>query len=75
MQTKLPTFQRACDVLRARVRFEPPCNLRLPGRETLRADDTALIREATRIYVETWVVPLIDAMQSGGADDIKIWLP
>lgn len=75
MRTEGKTFQRACDVLRSRVRYEPPANLRLPGRETLRADDTALIREATRIYVETWVVPLINAMQSGDAADIKIWLP
>lgn len=75
MRTDLPTFQRACDVLRSRVRYEPPARLRLPGRETMSADDTALIREATRLYVETWIVPLINSMQTGSAEDIKIWLP
>ena len=74
MNTTLPTFQRACDVLRSRVRFET-ARLRLPGRETMSADDTALIREATRLFTETWVVPLIDAMQSGTMNDIKDYLP
>jgi hypothetical protein len=75
MRTDGKTFQRACDVLRSRVRFEPPASLRLPGRERLSQDDTALIREATRVYVEAWIVPLINSMQSGDASDIKIWLP
>lgn len=74
MRNRGTTYIRACDVLRSRVRFET-ARLRLPGRENMAADDTALIREATRLFVETWVVPLIDAMQSGTAQDIKDYLP
>ena len=74
MRNRGTTFVRACDVLRSRVRYEA-AHLRLPGRETMAANDTALIREATRLYVETWIVPLINAMQTGSAEDIKSWLP
>ena len=74
MRTTGKTFQRACDVLRSRVRFET-ARLRLPHRQTLGADDTADIREATRLYIETWVIPLIDAMQTGKSQDIKDMLP
>lgn len=69
-----PTFTRACDVLRSRVRFETAA-LRLPGRELVKHNDTELIREATRVYVETWIVPLIDAIQSGDIARIKEMLP
>ena len=74
MRTRGKTFQRACDVLRSRVRFET-ARLRLPGRQLMQTDDTALIREATRLFTETWVVPLIDAMQNGTSQDIKDMLP
>jgi len=73
MRTDSKTFQRACDVLRSRVRFET-ARLRFPSNHTMAQDDTPVIREATRLYVETWIVPLINAMQSGNAEDIKIWL-
>ena len=74
MRNQSKTFQRACDVLRSRVRFEPVyghIHLRLPGRETVGANDTVLIQRATRLYVETWIIPIIDAMQKGSAADIK----
>ena len=69
-----PTYTRALDVLRSRVRFETAA-LRLPGRELVRHNDTPLIREATRVYVETWIVPLIDALQSGEMARVKEMLP
>ena len=69
------TFIKACDVLRLRVRYQKGARLRLPSSQLLTADDTALIRTATRLYVETWIVPLIDAMQSGDITRIKEMLP
>lgn len=55
--------QRACQVLRHKVRFKSAA-LRLPGQD-IGADDTEKIRDATRIYVETWIVPIIDAIETG----------
>ena len=74
MRTEGKTFQLACDTLRNRVRFEG-AKMRLPGRQLMAADDTALIREATQLYVETWIVPLINAMQSGDIARVKEMLP
>jgi len=56
--------QRACKILRKRVRFES-ASFRLSGERMSSEADTAAIREATRLYMETWVVPLIDAIQKG----------
>lgn len=56
-------YVAACRRLRTLVRYESAC-FHLPGRG-MGDDDTPAIREATRLYVETWVVPLIDAMESG----------
>jgi hypothetical protein len=74
MRTTSKTFSRACDILRSRVRFET-AHLRLPSSQILAANDTPVIREATRLYVETWIVPLIDAMQDGEVADVKELLP
>jgi len=70
MRTESKTFSRACDTLRSRVRFET-AHLRFPSNHILATNDTPVIREATRLYVETWVVPLIDAMQRGDVQRIK----
>ena len=61
-------IQDACRVLRARVRFEN-AGLRLPG-NPFGSDQTAEIRKATRIYVESWIVPLLDAIEEGNLGDI-----
>ena len=59
------TVQRACQLLKARARFERAA-FRLPGSALSDADrDTKLIREATRLYTETWIVPLLDAIERG----------
>jgi hypothetical protein len=73
--SKVTKAQRnACDKLLARVRYETAA-LRLPRHPSDEpgANDTALIREATRIYTETWIVPLINAIQSGNTDDMNFW--
>jgi len=57
------TLQRACQVLRAKVRFAN-ASIQLPG-TPIGQDDTAVIREATRLYVETWIVPLLDLIERG----------
>ena len=53
---KVPgTMKHVCRVLRKRVRY-------------LDADfgnNTQLIRRETAIYTESWIVPLLDALESG----------
>lgn len=62
--------QRACKILRKRVRFER-ASFRLSGERMSSEADTAVIREATRLYMETWVVPLIDAIERGDTAFMK----
>ena len=70
MQTS-KTVQSACQVLRARVRFE---NASLSLSSGMGNDeDTQRIREATRIYTETWVVPLLNAIERGDTQGLKRW--
>ena len=47
----------------SKVRLENAV-LRLKG-TSLFSDDTAKIRNATRLYVETWIVPLLEAVRDG----------
>lgn len=54
--------RRALQLLRSRVRFRC-AGFTLPGVPSEAA--TAAIREATSLYMETWVVPLIDALERG----------
>ncbi len=54
-------IQKACQVLRHRVRYKS-ASLRLPGSNN---DDTLQIRAAVRLYVETWIVPILDAIEDG----------
>ena len=55
--------QQAIKQAISRVRFEDAV-LRLPGTD-ISNDDTDVIREATRLYTETWVVPLLEAVRAG----------
>lgn len=66
---QLHSVIRACEVLRARVRYEGAC-LRLPGTR-FEDTDTPRIQEATRLYVESWIMPIIDAIEAG---DVKAML-
>lgn len=43
------------------------CGFRLPGSSFANGQDAPVIAEATRLYRETWVLPLIDAL----LDDYK----
>lgn len=63
-------MQDACQVLRARVRYRR-ASMRLPG-TPFPDDDTAVIREATRLYVESWIVPIIDAIEAGDTDALRM---
>lgn len=64
-------IQKACQVLRRRVRFKE-ARLRLPGNHTLEYEaDTEAIREATRLYVESWIIPIIDAIETGENQHLK----
>lgn len=60
------TVQKACDCLIDRVRyknaaFTPPG----PRRVESSKEYTDEIREATRLYVETWIVPVLEALKEG----------
>jgi hypothetical protein len=68
------TVREACQVLRKRVRFRD-ARLRLPdNRYTQRAHeaDTAAIIAATTRYVETWIVPILDAIESGDTYALRV---
>lgn len=68
---KVPkVLQLACRRLRAAVRFKQ-ASLRLPG-TPFSGDDTEAIREATALYMEAWVVPLIDAIESGDSNRMQL---
>ena len=56
-------MKKAMQVLRRRVRFDG-AHLTLTSSGYMR-DDTEAIRKATRTYVESWIVPILDAIESG----------
>lgn len=62
-------LESACQLLISRVRFEQAV-LRLPT-TPFPEDDTPAIREATRLYVESWVVPIIEAIGRGDAEALR----
>ena len=57
------TIISACQVLRSKMRFRR-AGFRLPSSGYMQ-DDTEEIVKATKNYMETWVIPLIDAIESG----------
>lgn len=61
--TKEECIIKACQVIRKRVRFDDAV-IALPT-TPFPGDDTKAIREATRLYVEAWIVPLLDSIESG----------
>lgn len=79
------TLIAACKLLRKRVQFEN-AGFRLPTDEEMKtgvvsggglsnAADTAKIKEATRLYIESWVLPLIDAIEAGDLKSLRHNLP
>lgn len=61
--TKEECITKACQILRKRVRYDG-ADLRLPT-TAFPASDTSAICAATRLYVESWIVPLLDCIESG----------
>ena len=59
----------ACQILRQRVRFEG-ASIRLPTTQ-FPDEDTEAIQDATRLYVETWIVPILDAIETGDTFDLR----
>jgi len=60
----------ACDLLIARVRFETAV-LSFDRGVGFRKDNTQEIRDATRLYVETWVVPLLELIRDGKIAELR----
>lgn len=62
------TIESACDLLISRVRYER-AGLSLPKGDgtphTSSEEDTQAIRDATSLYVETWIVPMLQAIKEG----------
>jgi hypothetical protein len=66
---KVPkTIRAACQVLRSRVLYGRAV-LRLPGHD-ISQDDTELIRAATSLYVKSWILPLLDALETGDLHEL-----
>jgi hypothetical protein len=63
------TVQEACRQLIDRVRYKE-AKLRLPG-SSFDDDDTLKIQLATEVYVDTWIVPLIEAIRDGSTYELK----
>lgn len=65
---------RTCQLLRGRIRFTN-ASFRLPDHENegFKHDekDTADIREATRLYMQSWVEPILDAIERGDTAALK----
>lgn len=64
------TLQKACRVLKAKIRFKR-AHFRLSDDMNGGGKDTELIKAATKQYVETWVIPIIDAIEKGDMKTLK----
>jgi hypothetical protein len=65
------TLKHACEVLRRRVQYTD-AGLTLPGNYiNSTREDTEAIREATRLYVDSWILPIIDAIESGDTKTLR----
>jgi hypothetical protein len=65
------TIKKACQVLRSKVLFER-AGFVLPGGNLNTIDnDTAAIRQATRLYIDTWVLPILELIESGDMGALK----
>ena len=64
------TLQKACQTLRDKVRFRT-ASFKLPGERMASEESTAIIREATRLYVESWIIPIIDAIEKGDTRTLR----
>lgn len=67
--SKQKCVAQACWVLRRRVRYRD-AGLCLLGNDDPGKPDTEAIQEATWLYVETWIVPILDAIQREDYDGL-----
>lgn len=63
------TVQAAIKLLKKRVRYEE-ATLRLPG-SSFDDDDTLKIQLATEVYVDSWIIPLLEALEQGDTYALK----
>ena len=69
---KVPkTVEQACGLLIKRVRFET-AELTLPDAPL--GNDTLRIQEATGLYVESWIVPILKLIRDGDLARLRGWL-
>lgn len=73
--------QRACDLLLKRVQYETASigftRAQLDAmaqRPRYLADDTDELRAATRLYTQTWIVPLLEALRDGDRETAELYL-
>jgi len=64
--------RRAMDKAIDRVRLKN-ASIRLPTTQ-FPDDDTDAIREAMKLYVETWIVPMLEAVRDGKQREAEAWL-
>lgn len=67
--TKQECVAKACQIIRKRVRFDG-VSIVLPATSPP-GNDALSLREVTRRYVETWIVPLLDSIESGDMSRIR----
>lgn len=58
------TVIRALQILRYRVKYSC-ASIRLPGSSFNDPPDTLAVQAATRLYVQSWILPLLDYIESG----------
>jgi len=64
-------IKKACRDLKSKVRFEN-ASFTLPGNDMSNSEeDTELIRRITKLYTESWVIPIIDAIEKGETYRLK----
>jgi hypothetical protein len=72
-KNKVPKWvQQAMERAISEVRYEG-AKLTLPGSAAFN-DDTPVIRKATRLYTESWIIPLLEAVRDGDAGLAKMFL-
>lgn len=65
-------IQKACRVLRSRINLRT-ATLRLPSSPAF-TNDTPAIRESMRLYLATWVHPILDAIETGDTKQLQYLL-
>ena len=67
MANQSKTVQRACDRLIRRVRFE---NASFDDPRSIQSYSDG-VRQATQLFTETWIVPLLEAIRDGRTEILR----